>query len=101
MRLIFSEGDTLGTSEEFPQLQPPLSPGDVVMFVYPAITLAGEHYQMGDTIEIIERTWESPYRRITTEGNVKVRGKDRRITVWSNIEWCIAKGQMRRVSEGY
>lgn len=97
MRVLLKEKTVTYFSESFARTLPPLDAGDRVMCLGALYTLGNEYYERGDVLEVIERTDEAPYGRITTEGNLRIRGKNGQITVWSNVEWMIALGHMARV----
>ncbi len=97
MRVLYFEPHMTHFTERFEAPVPPLDAGDVVVIARPMDTLGGESYDLWDELHIMGRTDDAPHGRITTEGNLRVRGKNGHVTIWSNIEWMISKGYMRRV----
>lgn len=95
MRVLYREDDHTIFSEDFPEPNPPLKIGDKLRFATSCTTLGNEHFDRDETIEIVGFTKDAPHRRITTKGNLLIRGKNR-VTVWSNIEWLMADGHIVR-----
>jgi hypothetical protein len=90
--ITYDDGE-IGLSSEVPAPERLPQPGDVYVFTCPAITLAGVSYNIGDKLEIIERTTEAPHFRRSSLGNIVVRCKHF-ISVWTNIEWMIVMGRI-------
>ena len=98
MRVLYDGPEGYYSTADFEAPVPPLDAGDVVVIARPMDTLGGERYNLWDELHSVGRTDEAPHHRITTEGNLLVRGKNDQVTIWSNIEWMISKGYMNRVS---
>jgi hypothetical protein len=97
MRVFHIGNNVTSFSEIFPAPSPQLDAGDKIIVLQSFSTLGNEQYEGGDILEVVGRTNEMPYQRITTEGNLRIRGKNGEITIWSNIEWLISQGVMRRI----
>ncbi len=97
MKVIYDDGKRHHESPKFPETNPPLAPGDEVEFNVSSRTLGGEFYRAGDRIKVVARTSEKPHNRWTTIGNLLVRGKNARLSVWTNIEWGLHEGWLKRV----
>ena len=95
MRVLYRQMDRTLFTSDFPPPAPPLEIGDRLMFQEAGHTLGGEMFARGETIEVVGRTDEAPYHRITTEGNLLIRGKGR-VSVWGNIEWLLADRHLVR-----
>lgn len=72
--------------------------GDVYEFVYPAHTPRGA-YNPGDRLEILGRTNEAPHGLTSSLGNVEAKCKHADSSVWTNIEWAIARNSLRLVQD--
>jgi len=98
MRVLHKLPDRTLFTPHFPAPVPPLAAGDTLVICQPMVTMRGETYAVGDTLEIVERTTRAPHRITTTEGNLRVRGKDGAVTVWSSVEWGMAGGNIKRLT---
>lgn len=96
MRVEYRKGDHFEAGEWFPKPDPPLKAGDKLRVVRAFSTLGGEHYEIWDTLEIAGFTPAAPHNRITTEGNLLIRGKNGRVSAWSNVEWILHQGLLGR-----
>jgi hypothetical protein len=97
MKVIYDDGSIRVSSPDFAEPVPPLDTGDVCEVLIPFKTLGNEIYQFGDKLEILGKTNATPHNRKTSIGNLLVRGKNGNTTVWTNIEWAIAQGILRRI----
>jgi hypothetical protein len=70
--------------------------GDKIRVLHSFVTPV-EVYREGDILEVISRTRSNPWNTWCTLGNLKIKGKDGNITVWSNIEWAIVERTMEIV----
>ena len=86
MRLLYHMDDRTLFTKDFrdPNVQPGLFRVERAFE-----TLSGEHYDVGDKLLVLERTEDAPHNRITTKGNWRVKGKNGKVTVWSNIEMMV------------
>lgn len=97
--LAWDDGQWKTISRPFPKPSPPLEQGEKLEVVIPFRTLAGEHFAEGEMLQIEGFTTEIPHNRTTTENNLRVKGKGRS-SVWSNVEWALHMGGLKRVKEG-
>ncbi len=69
--------------------------GDVYVVQASFLTAGGVHYDIGDELQIVCRTDEAPHGILASIGNLYVIGKDKKITIWSNIELAIRNGDLK------
>jgi len=74
-----------------PEILP--NPGDTLVVKVPFFTMAGFHYYPGDTLLLLERTMESPYGRLSSLMNWKVKCPYF-TSVWTGIEAMLAEGEI-------
>lgn len=86
------------SSEEFSAPDRLPQPGDIYELTVPIYTLAGECYNVGDLMKIVERTNFAPHHRTSSLGNLIVCCKHfPNGSVWTNIELMIAEGKLRLI----
>lgn len=95
MRVIYRDSDRTIFSDPFDEPNPPLAIGDKLQFALGCTTLGNEHFDRFETIEVVGFTDDAPHNRITTKGNLLIKGKGR-VSVWSNIEWLMSDGYIVR-----
>lgn len=93
MRIYRRLGDLEIDGPEFDEPERPLQAGDVLI-VRRSFSTPVELYEEGNFLIVMGRTDEVPYDRRASTGNLKVLGKDGRTTIWSNIEWGMAEGEL-------
>jgi hypothetical protein len=72
--------------------------GDVYEFTETVRTLANQAYNVGDRVEIVERTMDKPHYRLSSLGNLRVKCPYF-TSVWTELDNAIAEGRLRLVSE--
>jgi len=90
---------TPGACLDFEAPDPPLQPGEVLVFMTPTTTAAGHRFHTGDTLTLIKRTNEAPFNVRCSLGNWRVKTKYNVETdegVWSNIDLAFSEGRLRR-----
>lgn len=93
MKLTYTKGlDTISWEIPTPERLPVA--GDVMIVTRMFFTLGGEQYYEGDKLYIIERTQEAPHGRLLDIGNLKVKGKNGQVTIWTNIEMAMGLGML-------
>lgn len=70
--------------------------GDIFERTVFARTVGGQDYEVGDTIEMIEMTQESPHGYHCSAGNWRCRTKHG-VSVWTSVEEDIARGLWRKI----
>ena len=65
--------------------------GDVLEVLKPFWTLGEYHYEVGDTLTLVQRTRKAPFGRSSSLGNWIVKDKYQE-SLWCNIEWMLADG---------
>jgi len=89
-----------GTSIEFDAPNQLPLPGEDYEFIHnrgPIKTKGGEMYYMGDKLRIIGRTTNAPHESLSSVGNLYIKGKNKKVTVWSNIELLIMQKVLKLV----
>jgi hypothetical protein len=74
-----------------PEILP--NPGDTLVVKVPFVTMAGFTYNVGDEMLLLERTMESPYGRLSSLMNWKVKCPYF-TSVWTGIEAMLAEGEI-------
>jgi len=93
---ITYDGHTPNHSSPIPAPERDVIPGDIYEFTREYSTLAGVIYNVGDQVEILDRTTQAPHRRASSQ-NFVVKCKHF-TSVWSNIPWAVAEGRLIFVS---
>lgn len=74
-------------------------PGDLYEWTSTAMTVGGDRYEVGDTLEIIEMTLDSPHGYHSSVGNWRCRTKFG-VSVWTSVDESIAHNQLQLVQPG-
>lgn len=81
---------------EFELPNPRPQPGDVYERTSFARTVGGQDYEVGDTIEVIEMTKDSPHGYHSSAGNWRCRTKVG-VSVWTSLEEDITLGRWKKI----
>jgi len=95
-----TNSDYPGEKYEFEAPEPPLQPGEVLEFGRHTTTLGGKNYAQGDTLTLIRRTDEVPFKHNCSLGNWVVETKynlgGTPESIWSNIDMMVSEGLLKR-----
>lgn len=99
MHIVYDDGNpaNFNQSRDFPEPNEPIVEGDVCVVRRPFVTFGKETYNVGDHLHIVARTNYAPHNRRASTGNLVVRGKNGKLTVWTNIELCLYEGTLVRL----
>lgn len=100
MKAILYDVET-ENGREFEAPDPPLQVGEVLSFAGSCETMATHTFGPGDTIVLLERTDEAPFKIRCSLGNWRVRTKYAGIEntdegIWSNIDMMVTEGSLLR-----
>jgi hypothetical protein len=85
-------------SIEFTLPDPRPKSGEVYAWRTTVCTAGGTAYGPGDTMELLEMTFESPHGYHCSSGNWRVRCKVG-VSIWSTVEDSISRGFLVRIKE--
>jgi hypothetical protein len=88
------EGFSGSLDFELPKRRPQV--GDHYEFAQVCNTVGGQFYQVGDTLEIIEMTFEAPHGYSCSAGNWRAKTKYG-VSVWSCLELSISQNLLQLV----